>query len=88
MTNDHNVAPLTWFFAVGYFLARHEMAQELRGLEGKLDALNRELENVVRAIESKLDTLSRELEIRVDQAIEEFREGRGFAPPSGSGPMQ
>ena len=88
MTNDHDVAVLTWFFAVGYFLARHEMAQELRGLEGKLDALDRELENVARAIEGKLDTLSRELELRVNQAIEDVREGRGFAPPSGSGTVQ
>ena len=88
MTSDYDATLMTWFFAIGYFFARHEMAQELRGLEGKLDALDRELENVVRAIESKLDTLSRELELRVGQAIEEFREGRGFAPPSGSGPMQ
>ena len=64
------------------------MAQELRGLEGRLDTLNRELENVVRAIESKLDTLSRELEIRVGQAIEEVREGRSFTRPSGSGTVQ
>ena len=88
MTNDHDAALLTWAFGLGYFLARHEMAQELRGLEGKLDTLNRELENVVRAIESKLNLLSRELELRVDQALEDVREGRGFAPPSGSGPMQ
>ena len=74
MTDDPDVTLVTWAFAVGYFLARHEMAQELRGLEGRLDVLNRELENVVRAIESKLDLLSRELELRVDQALEEIRD--------------
>ena len=85
MTNDPDVTILTWFFAVGYFLARHEMAHELRGLEGKLDALDHELENVARAIEGKLDTLSRELELRVDRAIDGIREGRGFTSPSDSG---
>ena len=86
MTKDPDVTLLTWFLSVGYFLARHEMAQELRGLENKLETLNRELGNVARAVEGKLDTLSRDLELRVDRALEEVREGRGFTSPSGLAP--
>jgi hypothetical protein len=78
----------TWFFAVGYFFARHEISQELRGVENKLDALDHELDNAVRAIGSKFDTLISELELRVGQAVEDIREGRGFPPPSDSGPLQ
>ena len=48
----------------------------------------RELAEELRAVQGRLDKLISELEIRVGQAIEEVREGRSFARPSGSGTVQ
>ena len=51
-TDDPDLTLLTWFFAVGYFFGQHELAEQLRAVEGKLDKLGRELEaRLDRAIE-------------------------------------
>ena len=87
-SNDPDVNFLTWFFAVGYFFGQHELAEQLRAVEGKLNALDHELADAVLAIGSKFETLISELELRVGQAVEDIREGRGFPPPSDSGTIQ